>query len=264
MLLPHMWLRKFWLRRAMRDYPLYDPPHKVEEYLLSREQATENFDYFMRVRLERFAYFQNWLRRYFWVAITSDERGVKALSRWGNRYAGLLLVIGPDGDPTDSYFTYDPPWTGENAGNNVVFDMGIALGEIIIANCPKLHWALEPTSAILPRRSKMLKRSSGMSFQRPKLTGWDDPTWTSSSLHEAEAVARQMMRYMTTFKGRSRFNRCHKADRLLIRDQLLNGFKGTLRDYPAGDPYKLRGQMSADDYARLVDSETDEEDNGDE
>ena len=39
MLLPHMWLRKFYLRRALRDYPLYDPPHKVEEYLLSREQA---------------------------------------------------------------------------------------------------------------------------------------------------------------------------------------------------------------------------------
>src|ERR1700730_18045000 len=84
MLLPQMWLRKSWLRRALRDYPLYDPPHKVEEYLLSREQAFENFDYFMRVRQQRAAYFQRWLRRYFRVAITPDENGVKALNRWGN------------------------------------------------------------------------------------------------------------------------------------------------------------------------------------
>src|ERR1700730_12144481 len=109
MLLPQMWLRKSWLRRALRDYPLYDPPHKVEEYLLSREQAVENFDYFMRVRQQRAAYFQRWLRRYFRVAITPDENGVKALNRWGNKYAGLLLVAAPTGHPTDCYFTYDPP-----------------------------------------------------------------------------------------------------------------------------------------------------------
>ncbi|SHL38318.1 hypothetical protein SAMN05444159_5756 [Bradyrhizobium lablabi] len=263
MLLPQMWLRKFWLRRALRDYPPYDPPHKVEEYLLSREQATENFDNFMRVRLERFAYFRNWLRRYFWATITPDERGIRALSRWGNRYAGLLLVIGPDGHPTDSYFTYDPPWTGENAGNNVVFDMGIALGEIIIANCPRLHWALEPTSAILPRRSKMLKRSPGMSFQRPKLTGWDDPTWDASPLHQVHSFAHEML-YLSTYPSACRYYQRSKESRRNVREWLLNMFKSILRDYPAGDPYKLRDEMSAGDYSRLMDSETEEEDNGDE
>lgn len=42
--LPQAYLRRLWLRRALRDYPLYDPPHKVEERLLSKAKAKENFD----------------------------------------------------------------------------------------------------------------------------------------------------------------------------------------------------------------------------
>lgn len=106
-LLPQMVVRKFWLRRALRGYPLYDPPHKVEERLLSEELAANNFAYFMRVRLDRMAYFQDWLRRYFLVTLTPDTKGVRALSRWGNKYARLLLNVGPTGHPTDSYFTSD-------------------------------------------------------------------------------------------------------------------------------------------------------------
>jgi hypothetical protein len=30
-----VWLRKRRLKRALQGYPLYDPPHKVEEQLLS-------------------------------------------------------------------------------------------------------------------------------------------------------------------------------------------------------------------------------------
>jgi hypothetical protein len=264
MLLPQMWLRKQWLRRALRDYPLYDPPHKLEERLLSREKATENFDYFMRVRQERVAYFQNWLRRYFWVTITPNEKGVRALNRWGNKYAGLLLNKTAEGHPTDSYFTYDPPWVGDEAGCNVIFDMSILFGEIIIANCPKLHWAIEPTSEILLRRSRMLKRSPGMSFQRPELTGWDDPTWSASPLHLIEGFARQMMRKMTTFGGRRSYKQLHRGMRRLISDHLLNTYKNVLKEYPAGDPYKLRDEISSDEYARLIDSEAEEEGDRDE
>ncbi len=65
MLLPQVSLRREWLRRALRDYPLYDPPHKIEERLLSKEEALENFDYFMRVRQQRLSYFENWLRQRF-------------------------------------------------------------------------------------------------------------------------------------------------------------------------------------------------------
>jgi hypothetical protein len=248
-----MWLRKSWLRRALRDYPLYDPPHKVEEYLLSREQAVENFDYFMRVRQQRAAYFQRWLRRYFRVAITPDENGVKALNRWGNKYAGLLLVAAPTGHPTDCYFTYDPPWTGENAGYNVLFDLGITLGEIIIDQCPRLHWDVDPASALLPRTAKMLKRSPGMSFQRPKLTGFDDPVGQASPLHGVHSFASQMFRNLTTFEGIKRYLSRPKRIRRFVRDELLNSFNAVLRDYPAGDPNGLRQQMPLKDYLAFVD-----------
>jgi len=104
MILPQIWLRKRWLERALRDYPLYDPPHKVEERMLSKEKATENFEYFMGVRLQRLAYLQGWLREHFGVKVTLDQKGMRALNDWGNKYAGLLLVTGPDGHPTASYF----------------------------------------------------------------------------------------------------------------------------------------------------------------
>ncbi|KAA5594936.1 hypothetical protein, partial [Blastochloris sulfoviridis] len=111
----------------MRGYPVYDPPHKVEERLLSRERATENFDYFMQVRQQRAAFFRDWLRRWFWVRLTPDKMGVRALNRWGNRYAGLLLHHDGQGvPPENAYHSYDPPWVGNYARCNVLFDMGIA------------------------------------------------------------------------------------------------------------------------------------------
>jgi hypothetical protein len=253
MLLPHMWLRRGYLRRALRDYPLYDPPHKVEEYLLSREQAVENFDYFMRVRQQRAAYFQRWLRHYFRVAITPDEKGVKALNRWGNKYAGLVLVTGPAGDVTLCYFTYDPPWTGIYAGYNALFDMGITLGEIIITLCPKLHWDVDPLSTLLPRRTKMLKRSPGMSFQRPTLTGFDDPAIEASPLHSVHSFAHRMFLNMATSEGIKRYLSNPKRMRRFVRDELLNSFNAILRDYPAGDPDSLREQMPLKDYLVFVD-----------
>jgi hypothetical protein len=165
MLLPQVRVRKFWLARAMIGYSLYDPPHKVEESLLSKEKARENFDYFMRVRQQRLSFFRNWLLRYFRVRITLDESGMRALNRWCNKYAGLLLSGDQPGRRIYPYFTYDPQWSGGNVGYNLLFDVGIAFGEIIIGMCPKLHWELEPTASLLPRTAKMLKGSPGMSFQ---------------------------------------------------------------------------------------------------
>jgi hypothetical protein len=262
MLLPQVWLRKLWLQRALRDYPLYDPPHKVEERLLAREQALENFDYFMHVRHQRVAYFRDWLRSYFGVTITPDAKGIKALNRWGNKYAGLLLYERKPSEPTHSYFTYDPPWTGKNAGCNALFDMGVTMGEFIIANCPKLYWAVDPTQELLPRTTRKLKREPGSSFQKPKLAGSDNPTWTAVPLHDAEMFAWQMQRNMTTFEGMQRFCRRHKADRALVRESFLSKFESTLKYYPAFDPNMLRNEMSSGEYLQIIDSQ--DEENGNE
>ena len=168
-LLPHMWLRKQWLTHALRNYPVYDPPHKVEERLLPKEQALENFDYFMRVRQGRVAYFQKWLRRYFWTDIWADDKGVRALNRWARRYSGLVFL--GDLERRNSYYTYDPPWTGAGAGCNVVFDIGIALGEFIMVNCPKLRWDMDPISAVLPKTARERKRFLRIRFPAAPIDG---------------------------------------------------------------------------------------------
>jgi hypothetical protein len=46
----------------------------------------------------------------------------------------------------------------------VLFDIGIALSEFIIANCPKLRWDFDPISTVLPRRARQLKREPRSSF----------------------------------------------------------------------------------------------------
>jgi len=256
MLLPHTKLRKIWLQRTLRAYPLYDPPHKAEERLLSRDKAAENFDYFMRVRRQRVVYFTDWLRHEFRAKVPLDEEGVRALNRWGNKYAGLLLRPRSRGDALPSpYFTYNPPWTGENAGYSTLFDMGMAYGEIIIAKCPKLYWDVDPISAVLPRTARMFKHTRGLGFQRPKLTGFDNPAAEVDPLGSVYGFAHQMMSNMTTFDGFSRYQMLHRESRRNIRDELINDFSIVLRSYPAADDaYKLRQQLSPEDYLKFIDA----------
>ena len=262
-LLPHMWLRKLWLQRTLRNYPPYDPPYKVEERLLPPEKARENFDYFMRVRHQRMAYFREWLRRYFRIVLKPDTNGVEALNRWGNKYAGLLLEAKPSGGPTDAYFTYNPPWTGSSAGCNVVFDMGITLGEFLITNCPKLYWDLDPISAVLPRTGTMLKREFGMSFQRPSVTGSENPASSWPALHHMHTFAHHRMHW-TTHPSACRYYRQLKVVRDLVRDELLNDFKNMLRKYPTFGLDGVQREMSLSEYLDLVDSEAEQKDDGNE
>lgn len=231
MLLPWMWIRKRWLDHAMRDYPLYDPPHKIEERLLSKAQASENFDYFMRVRQQRAAFFQGWLRRYFLVVTSPSKGGIRSLNRWSNRYSGLLIGERLAGVP--SYFSYDPPWEGKNVGCNVLFDLGITVGEQLIANCPRLHWDVDLVSPGLSRAAQSLKRAPGMSIQRPELASADNPLWRWSPLHDAYTFAHQMRLYVTTFRGLRRFLRRHRADRRRTREDLVTSFDSVLAGYPS-------------------------------
>jgi hypothetical protein len=255
------------VERALHDYPLYDPPHKVEERRLPKEKAAENFDYFMRVRMRRVVQLREWLRQHFAVTVTLDEEGVRALGRWGNDYAGWLLARGAEGHPRPPhtyyhpYYAYDPPWTGENAGMNVVFDIGITLGEAMIANCPKLHWDFDPISAILPGTARMLKRTPGLGFQRPMLTGFDNPAYQSTPLEVAFYLALHMTK-MTTVEGVEKFHDQPRGFRRLDLEQLVRVFKDTLQNYPEGDPHRLRKQMRPQEFLRFVDAESEEADDG--
>jgi hypothetical protein len=247
-LLPHMWLRKQWLTHALRNYPVYDPPHKVEERLLPKEQALENFDYFMRVRQERVAYFQKWLRRYFCTRIQANDKGVRALNRWARRYAGLTFL--GNWERRNSYYTYDPPWTGAGAGCNVVFDIGIALGEFIIVNCPKLRWDMDPISAVLPKTARERQRFLGSGFQRPQLTGFDHPTWGKTPLSDSYMLASQVAR-ITTIWGLINTPRIWRRSQLYL---VSSTYRTTIKEYAAGNPavlYNIVGpptDLTEEDY----------------
>ena len=249
------WLRKRRLGRALQGYPLYDPPHKVEELHLSRESAEENFGYFMSVRFDRLAHLRDWLDRQFGTRISLDESGIRALTLWGNKYSGLLLNARPDGRVTKSYFTYDPPWTGENAGCNVLFDLGIALGEAIIANCPGLHWEVESQSASLPKTARRLKKTPGMSFQRPQISGFDNPTYHATPLHQVYMFAFSMVATTTSAAEINRFRQLPRSARRLILEDLVNFYSYVVKNYPEGDPSGLWRELGNEEYLKIVDEE---------
>jgi hypothetical protein len=94
----------------------------------------------MRVRLDRLTFFQTWLREWFGVKATLDGDGLLALNAWINTYGGGL--IGDQFNKAMVFATYQPAWVGEYAGYNVMIDIGIFVGEYLIAKRPKLHWEI--------------------------------------------------------------------------------------------------------------------------
>jgi hypothetical protein len=229
----HLLWRQFWLTRALKHYPIYDPPHKIEERILPKERALENFEYFMSVRQQRVEAFRCWLRRYFWTEIQANEEGVAALNLWAFRHVALLI---PNRKIGSSYYSYDPPWDGEAIGCNVLLDIGITLGEFIIANCPRLRWEIDTISAIRPNAAKALKADFGSSFQRPDLTGFDNPRWGKSPLSDVPLYAFQMRQFWRWhFVGRP------KGLRKRLKELMLKEYINTIKEYAAGDPYILYG-----------------------
>lgn len=140
MIYPTLVFKHLKVRRAIRGYPLYDLPNKQDEEMLDEARVQENFAYFMRVRFERLAFFQNWLREWFGVRATSNGDGLLALNGWINAYGGGL--IGDYPNMATIFATYHPAWVGEYAGYNVMVDVGIFVGEYLIAERPQLHWEI--------------------------------------------------------------------------------------------------------------------------
>ncbi len=126
------------VRQAIGNYPFYDRPHKQapkQEF-----QAGENFTYFDSARQYRLEFFQDWLRRYFDLNASFDAVGAHTVSQWADRYGEGLLG---DNDHNEFFFPhYSRSWTQENSGYNVIFDLGIFIGEFVIAKRSQCRWAL--------------------------------------------------------------------------------------------------------------------------
>lgn len=151
MIHPRYWIKHLVARRALRDYPLYDVPHKRLEREMTEAEAQENFDYFMSVRDSRLTYFTDWMRRRFSIKATLDGDGIIAVSDWADEYAGGLIRTDSH-ISLDVWASYNPIWREAYAGFNVMTDIGIFLGEYLIAKRPRLAWEVyrghefEPTT----------------------------------------------------------------------------------------------------------------------
>ena len=107
----------------------------------------------------------------------------------------------------------------------------------------------------------MLKRTPGLGFQRPMLTGFDNPAFESIPLEVAFYFALDMMK-LTTVEGIEKFDDQPRGFSRLNLEQLIRIFKDTLQNYPEGDPYKMRDEMGLQKFLSFVDAEVEEEDDG--
>ena len=140
---PELWYRAWKVTSALAKYPAYAPPHLHNEIGLSPDEARENFDYFLERRAFRLQVLSEFMRK-FGIDATTNDSGLAAVSNWFDRYAGLLLTFRPRTSTTFlAFLDHEPPWTGEHIGINAVWDLGIYVGECIIARRPSAHWELD-------------------------------------------------------------------------------------------------------------------------
>lgn len=238
-------IRQGKLERALETYSIYDPPHRKEERLLPVEQARENFDYFMAHKDARLAGFLAWFERHFALRLTLDEAGLRALEKWGKKYAVILISsIDPLLDDY-CYFDYGSPWDGRYKCLNVIFDTGIFLGEALIARCPMLRWEMDPISAVLPRTARLMKHDRGSGYRRPTLACDSNPAWNSTPSNKSCIYFRQM--YFRTKKNTDVI--AEEA----ITNNLSRYFINTVNSYPEFGIKEYGAGKTRSDYFAAVD-----------
>jgi len=125
---------------ALQGYPPYEPPHRDWMHNLLQTAAEANFDHLIESRPARLKALSDFLAK-FGVKPGTDEAGLEALSKWIAEYGGFLTSDFRDEVTEEVYFGFSEPWTGRWLGLNVVFDLGIFLGEAMIARKRKIRWA---------------------------------------------------------------------------------------------------------------------------
>jgi hypothetical protein len=156
------WLRERKLKHALVGYSLYAPPHSGVEWTMPERQARENFDFFSAQRTHRIDALKRFLQP-FGVSLDFTDGAKRALDRWLASYGALLFVS----ETGVSFLTHEPEWTGPRSSLNVIFDIGIYLGEFAIAESPWLRWEMDVQRE--PGRTRSDHR-----FQRPIITAAED------------------------------------------------------------------------------------------
>jgi hypothetical protein len=147
---------------ALVDYPLYEPPHRqgpnnprhtrgqgeesyrrfIQEH---NARSKENFAHFMTHREARLTALASFFRK-FAMIIGVDDRGLSAVSAWCPGNCGALVPNLADNATRQAFFQL-APWTEQWRGLNVIFDLGIFLGECVLIRNRKLYWTFFPGSS---------------------------------------------------------------------------------------------------------------------
>ena len=152
----HLKERRQSMLGALVDYPPYGPPHRQgpngprrlpqqseAEYkvLLNRflERGHENLSYFLAHRDARMTALSAFLAK-FDVKMGFDDAGLAAVAAWCPGNAGSLGADLTSQKARQTFYQALRPWTEQWHGLNVIFDLGIFLGESLIARNPRLHW----------------------------------------------------------------------------------------------------------------------------
>jgi hypothetical protein len=152
----HWWAeRRF--KRALVGYPVYQPPHRGIEMMMSKGDATENYEFFLASKAGRIDTLRRFLG-FFGLSLDFTDQTKAALDRWLATHAPFLYVL-EDGC---SFLTHNPEWTGARLSLNVIFDLAIFLGDFAIVESPVLRWEMDA-------QTRSGRTRSDHQFQRPVL-----------------------------------------------------------------------------------------------
>jgi len=122
---------------TLLDYPVYSPPFRDAEAVLSKEEIKANFDYFLQQKLVRREYLASYLRL-FSVELRLAGETLPPLDRWIHRYGGHLIPSG--GQIAVALHDYELAWRGEYHGLNVVHDIAAFAGDYMISKNNQVRW----------------------------------------------------------------------------------------------------------------------------
>ena len=145
---------------ALADYPVYEPPYRQgpnhpsqllnrgkEEHFKSYRDflahGRENFTYFMEHRDARLAALGTFLEK-FEVKMDIDDNGLNSVSAWCPQNCGALVADLRTDAVRQAFLQMSEPWEGWRCGFNVIFDIGVFLGECVIARNKRLNWEYRP------------------------------------------------------------------------------------------------------------------------
>ena len=131
------WPAKRRVRRALRGYPVYKPPHEGIAMLMPDVQARANFEYFVSQRAVRTEALRRFLSQ-FGVSLDFSEVTKSLLDAWLASYGAFLYVS----ENRSSYHSRLPAWEGARLGLNVIHDLAGFLGDFAIQESPGLHWEM--------------------------------------------------------------------------------------------------------------------------